>query len=218
MRLLKKTGKRYNQCVERINKKALQLYKLRDRSGRKLVYSVESYINSLANSPKKLNNAVAVFSKDYREFDRVISEISKASIRANESFAKSSTGGALAGVGVAAFAPSAAMALATTFGTASTGAAISSLSGAAATNAALAWLGGGALAAGGGGMTAGNALLAMAGPIGWTIGGIALISGGIMMNRKCLESVDEAITARKSIEHHIAKLPQLIQKLIILSS
>ncbi len=46
---------------------------------------------------------------------------------------------------LSAFGPAAAMAIATTFGTASTGTAIAdTLFGAAATNAALAWLGGGA--------------------------------------------------------------------------
>ena len=85
-----------------------------------------------------------------------------------------------AGVAVAALGPTAAMGVATTFGVASTGTAISTLSGAAATNAALAWLGGGALAAGGGGMAAGSAFLALAGPIGWTIAGVAVISSGLM--------------------------------------
>lgn len=66
------------------------------------------------------------------------------------------------------------MAIATTLGTASTGTAISALSGAAATNAALAWLGGGALATGGGGVAAGEAFLALAGPVGWAIGGTEL--------------------------------------------
>lgn len=69
--------------------------------------------------------------------------------------------------------PTAAMWVATTFGTASTGTAISALSGAAATSAALAWLGGGVAA---GGMAAGNALLALAGPIGWGIAGASLVA------------------------------------------
>ena len=86
--------------------------------------------------------------------------------------------GVSAGVAFAALAPTAAMGIATTFGVASTGTAISALSGAAATNAALAWLGGGALAAGGGGMAAGNAFLAMCGPIGWAIAGVALLGSG----------------------------------------
>ena len=86
-----------------------------------------------------------------------------------------------AGVAVAALGPTAAMGIATTFGVASTGTAISTLSGAAATNAALAWLGGGALAAGGGGMAAGNAFLALAGPVGWAIAGVALLFSGVML-------------------------------------
>ncbi len=89
--------------------------------------------------------------------------------------------GAGAGVAVAAMGPTAAMGIATTFGVASTGTAISSLSGAAATNAALAWLGGGALAAGGGGMAAGNVFLALFGPIGWSIAGVAILASGIAM-------------------------------------
>ena len=80
--------------------------------------------------------------------------------------------------------PSAAMAVATTFGTASTGTAISALSGAAATNAALAWLGGGAIAAGGGGMAAGSTLLALAGPVGWGVSGCVLVGSGLYLNNR----------------------------------
>lgn len=72
------------------------------------------------------------------------------------------------------------MGIATTFGTASTGTAIATLSGAAQTNAALAWLGGGALVAGGGGMGAEETFLAMAGPVGWAIGGVALVGGAAL--------------------------------------
>jgi hypothetical protein len=67
----------------------------------------------------------------------------------------------------------AAMAAATTFGTASTGTAISSLSGVAAYNASLAWLGGGTIAAGGGGMAAGAMVLTSI-PV---IGGAVAIAG-----------------------------------------
>lgn len=86
-----------------------------------------------------------------------------------------------AGLAVAALGPSAAMGFATSFGIASTGTAISTLSGAAASNAALAWLGGGALAAGGGGMAAGNVFLALAGPVGWAITGVTLVSSGLLL-------------------------------------
>ena len=91
------------------------------------------------------------------------------------------------GIAVATMGPTAAMGVATTFGVASTGTAISALSGAAANSAALAWLGGGALAAGGGGMSAGTAFLGLAGPVGWTIAGVAgaaAIGSGIYANHK----------------------------------
>lgn len=100
------------------------------------------------------------------------------------------------------------MAIATTFGTASTGTAISALSGAAATNAALAWLGGGALAAKGGGMVAGKALLALAGPVGWAIGGLA-IAGSIFYasskNKKIAEEAEAKVYEIKKQINYIIK-------------
>lgn len=113
------------------------------------------------------------------------------------------------GVGVAALGPTVAMGIATAFGVASTGTAISALSGAAATNAALAWLGGGALAAGGGGMAAGNALLALAGPIGWTLAGLGLLSAGILYwntksNKERLENIFLKISERDICSYKLA--------------
>ena len=71
--------------------------------------------------------------------------------------------------------------------------AIASLSGVAATNAALAWLGGGA--AGGAGMIGGQALISMAGPIGWAIGGVS-VAGGVLLkafaNRDIAKKAEDA--------------------------
>ncbi len=110
-----------------------------------------------------------------------------------------------AGASVAFMAPTAAMWIATTFGTASTGAAISTLSGVAATNAALAWLGGGALATGGGGMAAGNALLALAGPVGWSIAGATLLTSIVLFAKKRTklnkEKNEEIEKVKRNIEH-----------------
>ena len=90
--------------------------------------------------------------------------------------------GVTGGFAITSLAPSAAMWVATTFGTASTGTAISALSGAAANSAALAWLGGGSIAAGGAGVTGGQALLALAGPIGWSIAGATLLTSIILLS------------------------------------
>lgn len=124
------------------------------------------------------------------------------------------------GVAIAALGPTAAMGVATTFGVASTGTAISALSGAAATNAALAWLGGGALAAGGGGMVAGKALLALAGPIGWAIAGVALLGSGLLFwkaktEKDRLEDIFTLIAKRdtKSYELAIVELNERITRI-----
>jgi hypothetical protein len=114
--------------------------------------------------------------------------------------------GVAVGAGVAAFAPTAALAIATTFGTASTGTAIATLSGAAATNAALAWLGGGALAAGGGGMSAGSALLALAGPVGWGIGAVGIAGGTLLARRKNGKIIDQAQTEEREVRSQTSKL------------
>ena len=124
---------------------------------------------------KERQNSIDLISKVETEFQ---SRIDYANLE-RENLKKGAKGmgiGVAVGGAVAGLAPTTALWVATTFGTASTGTAISALSGAAATNAALAWLGGGTLASGGGGMLAGQALLALAGPIGWgvTAGGILL--------------------------------------------
>ena len=116
-----------------------------------------------------------------------------------------------AGVAVVTMGPTAAMGFATTFGVASTGTAISSLSGAAATNAALAWLGGGALAAEGGGMAAGEAFLALAGPVGWTIAGLALLSSGLVLvkvkkDKNRLEDIFCLISERDQKKYTLANV------------
>lgn len=113
---------------------------------------------------------------------------------------RNSMAGVLGGVGIATMAPSAAMSVAMTFGTASTGTAIASLSGAAATNAALAWLGGGTLAAGGAGIIGGQALLALTGPVGWVISGLSLGAGLLtinMSNKEIARKTQESIVAIK---------------------
>ena len=113
-------------------------------------------------------------------------------------------------------APTAAMWVATTFGTASTGAAISTLSGAAATNAALAWLGGGALAAGGGGMAAGNALLAMAGPVGWTIAGASLLASILLFTSKKTKLNKQKNEEIEAVKENTNRVKQIGSKITLL--
>lgn len=200
---LQRAVEEYKTACEHLQNAAGSLYQKRVNRGVEIIQLCENYINTLANSPKEFSKAVAELKFQLKEITGKDWEL----IYSDPNIVAGSAAGAgvMAGVGVACFGPTAAMAIATTFGTASTGTAIATLSGAAATNAALAWLGGGALAAGGGGMVAGNALLALAGPIGWTIGGVALAGSALWASGENEKVGTEAINRAFEIEGHTAK-------------
>jgi len=166
-----------------------------------LLKDVEKYINKLANSPKKFEKSMSEIDTNCKNFEKDLKIIKDKIEDINMELLKRNFAGIAAGIGAAAVSPTIAIAVATTFGTASTGTAIASLSGAAATNAAVAWLGGGALVAGGGGMAAGNALLALAGPLGWTIGAGSIAVGGVLFSRKNRRMAEEMKEKRLLITH-----------------
>ncbi|MCC8152618.1 MAG: hypothetical protein LIO96_14575 [Lachnospiraceae bacterium] len=144
-----------------------------------LVEKVESLINSIANRPKAFDKEIAEIQTVREQFKNTC-DYARQELDAAQKSAMGVGAGVAGGAAVASLMPSTAMRIATTFGTASTGTAISTLSGAAAESAALAWLGGGALTAGGGGMAAGQTLLALAGPIGWSIAGATLLTSIVL--------------------------------------
>ena len=172
----------YNMAYTDLSDAGLDLFQKRERSV-DLMGHVEHLINSIANRPKSYDRDLGEIASHKHEFKEA-EEFARQELDAARQSAMGAGAGLAAGMAVASMAPSAALWVATTFGTASTGTAISTLSGAAATNAALAWLGGGALAAGGGGMAAGNAFLAMAGPIGWGIAGATLLTSILLFAKK----------------------------------
>lgn len=200
---LKKLVEEYELRSEEVRNKAASLYQLREDSSRKVITSCDKYFSDLSNAPREFERSVGKLKIEFQSFQEKVQELENEAKKITVQSGSAAGSGVVAGVGVAAFAPSAAMGVATTFGTASTGAAISSLSGAAATNAALAWLGGGAVAAGGGGMAAGNALLALAGPIGWAIGGASLLGAGgyaFYKNAKVIEDANsKSVDIKKQI-------------------
>ncbi len=196
---LKKTHDEYEENAKKVAEESLLLMQLRKSSAESLIPKLESYINTLANTPKEFDKSISEYKASFESFNKIIIALQQDSITADVQTGTGIGTSIATGVGVAAFAPTVAMGIATTFGIASTGTAISALSGAAATSAALAWLGGGALAVGGGGMAAGSALLAMAGPVGWTIGGILLAGTGVFSYRKNKRISEEAIAKRKEI-------------------
>ena len=151
-----------------------ELYTLRVRSS-DLIENVTVLINSISNHPKEFDQQIEEAEINRRDFNDE-ADYAKRELEIARSSAAGAVAGAGSGAAIMFVAPKAAMWIATTFGTSSTGTAISSLSGAAMTKAALAWLGGGATAAGGGGIAAGQSLLAMAGPIGIGVAAITILS------------------------------------------
>lgn len=212
IKLLKEKESEYNSLGNQANDYVLKLFEVR-KSAVLAIERIENYINALANSPKEFAKQVADVKLSIKEFNEAI-RIEKENASNNIKGAGAAIGGTAAGGAIAALGPTAAMAIATTFGTASTGTAIASLSGAAATNAALAWLGGGALAAGGGGMSAGSAFLALAGPVGWSVAAIVVAGGGIFTSLKNKKAAKEATEVAKKITTDIYKLRPKLTKLI----
>ena len=200
---LKRSVTRHEANRKQVEKASIQLFELRRYAATDVIQQVESYVNTLANSPKEFDTTVAEFRVEADRFRGTVKRLETEASRATRIGSATGTAGVAAGVGVAALGPSAAMAVATTFGTASTGTAISALSGAAATNAALAWLGGGALAAGGGGMAGGSTLLALAGPVGWGVGGAVLVGSGLYLNSRnkkhAKKATEESIRVKTEI-------------------
>lgn len=146
-----------------------------------LIDNVEFLINSIANHPKDFDKKIKEIKVIKNNFKQIC-DFTKKELEQVQKSAFTAGVGVTGGLAVTSLAPSAAMWVATTFGTASTGTAISALSGAAANSAALAWLGGGSIAAGGAGVTGGQALLALAGPIGWSIAGATLLTSIILLS------------------------------------
>lgn len=211
----------YNVEYSILSNYGVELYTERERAV-DTITNIEKLINSIANHPKEFDKDFELIVSQKEGFENVCT-IAKEELDAAKKSAAGAGSGMAAGVAVASLAPSAAMWVATTFGTASTGAAISSLSGAAATNAALAWLGGGALATGGGGMAAGNALLALAGPIGWTIAGASILTSVVLFTRKKMKTTKEKVeeiekvkTNTEALKESSALLKDLLDKTIIL--
>lgn len=206
-RMLESSITEYNDVYTLMNDKGIQLFMERTRAVDTIAF-VEGLINSIANRPKS-------FDADFEEIDVCrdtflnCSNFGERELQAAREAAGGAGAGLAAGASVAFMAPTAAMWVATTFGTASTGTAISTLSGAAATKAALAWLGGGALSAGGGGMAAGNALLAMAGPIGWSIAGATLLTSILLFTSKRAKLNKQKNEEIESVKRNTEKLREI---------
>ena len=207
---LKSEEDTYRRIGSEAKSKATELYGLR-KGCSVAINNVEAYLTLLANTPQNYKREVAEVKVSIHEFNHAVAL--ESDYHTGKIKEVSLAAGAVGGTAIATLGPTAAMTIATTFGTASTGTAIASLSGAAATNAALAWLGGGALAAGGGGMAAGEFVLYLAGPVGWCIAGALTLGSGYLAIH------NNEITAKKAeamlceIKPKIADLKRKLQEL-----
>lgn len=202
---------KYNTQYQTMEKLSTQLYERRQDSV-SLIHEIEFLVNSIANRPKEFEKKISdirAAREKFRETEAYAAEAMEAAVKSGAAVAAGVAGGAA----VASMAPTAAMWVATTFGTASTGTAISSLTGAAATKAALAWLGGGTIAKGGLGIVGGKALLALAGPIGWGITGATTVASVAMLGHKNKQIADEAIAEAKKITIAGAELSETSAKI-----
>ncbi|MBQ7672019.1 MAG: hypothetical protein IJS49_02955 [Paludibacteraceae bacterium] len=207
-----------NKNIEHLNELSKQLYDLRKASLRQL-QALDSYVGRLANCPitiKKGTKRALEYADVIREawdFENTTHQVNGQTGNAAD---VAMMGATMVGGAAAVGGPAAAMAIATTFGTASTGVAISSLGGAAAANAALAWLGGGAVAAGGAGIAGGTALLGLLGPIGWGIAGasgVALIVKSSFAKRKNDEAIKEINKYSENCDKMLKRIKMAIEKI-----
>jgi len=206
-RMLEQSVTDYNDAFTLMNDKGIRLYVERSKAA-DVITNVENLVNSIANHPKSFDVEFEEIEMNRSHFTDSC-EFADRELQAAREAAGGAGAGLAAGASVAFMGPTAAMWVATTFGTASTGTAISALSGAAATNAALAWLGGGTLAAGGGGTAAGSALLAMAGPIGWTIAGATLLSSILLFAKKKTKLNKEKNAEIESVKNNTERVKEL---------
>lgn len=215
LKVHERAADKYNETYVKMQSEGENLYRIRQKS-LDLIEKVESLINSIANSPKDFEVKLDSIREErlkFRKTEEYAREAYDNAVKSGVSMAAGIAGGAA----VASMAPSVAMWVATTFGTASTGTAISALHGAVATKAALAWLGGGALTAGGGGIAAGKALLALAGPIGWSIAGVATGASALFITSKNKATAQEAMNQAKEITKAGAYLNETCAKIQALS-
>lgn len=198
---------KYNDTYSKVQLEGESLYITR-KDALDLIRDIEGLVNSITNSPKEFEAELEKIRAERKRFKKTEEYAQKA----HSDVIKSGAGvavGITSGAAVASLAPTAAMWVATTFGTASTGTAISALHGAVATKAALAWLGGGALSAGGGGVAAGQALLALAGPVGWSIAGVATGASAFFLTHKNHKTADAAMEQAREITLAGAKLNEM---------
>lgn len=193
-------NRQYVIVFKKTVKEMEELYRARQRAIIS-IKNTERYIISLANKPREFDTKMGDIRIRYIQFDNQIDKIKKME---EDNIDESNNAGFWVGIGGTAVASTA---VTMTLGSTSAGTALASLSGIATTNAALAWLGGETMVLGGAGIAGGQALLSFIGPIGWALGGTALLGKSFLIvknnsdiARKAENSTRIIITEKNRIE------------------
>lgn len=219
---------RYNASYAEMQDACGKLYGIREEAMQK-IREAETQINTIAHTPKEFDIQLGEINKHVQQFHQT-KEYADAAYQGALRAGGAILAGAAAGGAIAAVAPSVAMSIATTFGTASTGTAISTLSGAAAQKAALAWLGrmtGGLATKGvitGAGMSSGQAFLALAGPVGWSISATFTAASLVSLNGKnkkiakeAMAETEKLIWARSAVRETTGHINELFDRTALLN-
>ena len=114
---------------KQVERASVQLFRQRQRAVSNVVRPVEEYVALLANSPKEFDKSVAEFRVEADRFSGNVRDFETEAASSTKIGSATGAAGAMAGVGVAALGPSAAMAIATGGGGMVGGSALMALAG-----------------------------------------------------------------------------------------
>ena len=161
-----------------VERASMRLFHQRQRAAFEVTQAVEDYLNLIASSPEELDKSVAEFRIEADRFSVTVRHFETEAARSSKIGSAAGAAGAMAGVGVAALGPSAAMTIAT----------------------------------GGSGSAGGSALLALAGPVGWGVGGAALVGSGLYLNSRNKRFAREATEQRIKVEKEVRSLRTALEE------
>lgn len=215
---LNKINREYKQTFDKTVKDIVRLDRQRQLAVQ-VIKGMDIYVTTLAHKSREFETTIKTIQMRCAEYQDARNKVEKLEQKTEiiNQVGRNGVAGVLGGASIAAFAPNAALAIAMTFGTASTGTAIASLSGAAAMNAALAWLGGGALVAGGAGMAAGEAMLALTGPVGWVLAGTFAAGSLLAINKKNKEYAMELERSIVKIKKEKERIQEIDRQVLLWS-